>query len=139
ARVRRPPARSARRAPTSCRSPLLRTRTRDRSPRRRPAAPGSGARSSCPAHPAHRPQIAPGRALVPTRVVAHVAGADPAGELPRRLPRPLDLPPEGLVVQVVRPRVPGQRVVAAPEEPARTASPGERSVEAAERLDADEI
>src|SRR5690242_863870 len=74
----------------------------------------SGSRSrSRPLHAAHRPEVAPGRALAVLRVVADVARADPAAELARLRARALDERPEGLLVVVVVPREAVQRLALA--------------------------
>src|SRR5690242_20320751 len=52
-----------------------------------------------PWHPADGPEVAPGGAVVPLRVVAHVAAADALRERARRLARAVDGAPERLLVE----------------------------------------
>src|SRR5690242_683461 len=102
----------------------------------------SQATSSGPPHPAHRPRVAPGRAReAALRVVAHGALADPRDGRARLLLRPLDLAPEPLLVDVVVAHVAGHAVLLrlGPQEPAREALAGKRAVDAAERLDPDQV
>src|SRR5215210_5821310 len=117
---------------------------RRRRPRRQ-SRPGlrrtSQATCSGPPHAAHGPEIAPLRARAALRVVAHVALADAADGRLRVLLGALDLAPEGVLVEVVVALVAGQRVLPrpGPEQPARGAFAGERAVDAAQRLDADQV
>src|SRR5438105_10700104 len=92
-------------------------------------------------HPAHRPELAPGRALAALRVVLDVAAADAPDETPRELLRTLDLAPERLLVEVVGAREAGHAVVLClgAEQPTRGALAGERAVDPTERLDPDEV
>src|SRR5207302_10705209 len=61
-------------------------------------------------HPAHRPQVAPRRALAPARVVLDVAGADAAGQAARRLLGARDRAPERVLVEVVGAHVARERL-----------------------------
>src|SRR5215218_11216811 len=92
-------------------------------------------------HPAHRPEIAPRGALAALRVMPDVSGANVAGELACRRARRLDLRPESILVEVVVARVACEDVAfrVRAEQPPRTASRGQRAVEAAQRLDPDEV
>src|SRR5581483_5382521 len=131
-------------APSSCPSPPRPTRTRARLPRWPRAARGSGrarASPSRPPHPAHRPQLAPAGAGAGLRVVADVAAADPADDRAGVLSGPLDHRPERLVVEIVAGGEAGQAVVfrLRPQEPARPTLAGEGTVQASQRLDADQI
>src|SRR5947209_7425825 len=95
---------------------------------------------SRPLHAAHGPQVAPRRALAAARVVLDVSGADASGEAPRRLLRARDRVPERVLVEVVGADVSRERLaVRLAQDPARAALAGERTVDAAERLDADEV
>src|ERR1051325_5182617 len=96
----------------------------------------SQATSSGPPHPAHRPQVAPGRAReTALRVVADVALADPRDGASSLLLRALDLAPERLLVDVVVAHVAGHAVLLSlrPQQPAGQALAGERPVAPAER------
>src|SRR5205823_7177868 len=88
--------------------------------------------------PAHRPEVAPGRALVASRVVPDVALTDAPREPAREVPRSLDERPEGVVVEQIGLREAGQALVQA-QEAAHLAVAGERAVDAAQRLDPDEV
>src|SRR5262245_2690529 len=95
---------------------------------------------SCALHTAHRPQVAPGGALAALGVVANVADADPAGKLPCLQTRLVDRRPERLFLEVVVPGVAPERVaLARAKEPSRLPLAGERPVQPAERLEADEV
>src|SRR5205085_7847901 len=83
---------------------------------------------------------APGRALAALGVVGDVAAADAAGELARLRARVVDRRPERLLLEVVVARESAQRLaLRGSKQPARLALAGERPVEAAERLEADEV
>ena len=71
----------------------------------------------------------------------HVAGADPSDEAARELAGAVDLPPEGLLVEVVVPREAGDAVFLrlGAQQPARVALSGKRPVDPAERLGPDEV
>src|ERR671935_739703 len=95
---------------------------------------------SRPRHPAHRPQVAPGRALAALRVVADVARLDPPRVRRCPLARGLDLRPELVLAEVVALREAGHVLLRlGAQHPARGAPPGQRAVDAAERLDPDEV
>src|SRR5262249_30674054 len=137
----RPRSRTARpaRASSPCRLPPRRTRGRGR--RSPPVARGSVCGCSCPPDPAHAPELTPGRAVATLRVMAHVAGANPGDETSCQLLRPLDLPPERLLVEVVVAREAGHAVLLGlgPKQPASVTLPGQRPVDPSERLDPDQI
>src|SRR5579864_1331975 len=96
--------------------------------------------SSWSLHPAHGPQVAPGRALAAARVVLDVAGADAPGEAARRLLRTRDHRPERILVEVVGADVARERLaLVLAQEAARAALARERAIDAAERLDPDEV
>src|ERR1043166_6105371 len=93
-------------------------------------------------HPAHRPQVAPGRAReAALRVVANVALANAGDGGARLLLRPLDLAPEPLLVDVVVARVTRHAVLTrlGPQHPPSDALAGQRAVAPAERLDPHEV
>src|SRR4051794_4159392 len=91
-------------------------------------------------HAAHRPEVTPGRARAALGVVVHVAGADALGVAERALACGVDEAPEGLLVEVVVPLVPGKVVRGVGgQEAARHAGAGEGAVDATERLDPDEV
>src|SRR5215213_2455453 len=95
-----------------------------------------------PLDPAHPPEVAPrGTAVGALRVVPDVAGAHALREAEREVARALDLSPERLLVEVVALHEAGQRVVLrlGAQQAARPPLAGERAVEAAERLDPDEV
>src|SRR5436190_15940789 len=95
---------------------------------------------SRPLHPAHRPEIAPRRTLAALGVVHDVALADASAEQASRLARPVDGAPERLLLEIVVPRVALQRVgLGRPEQAARLPLARERAVQAAERLEPDEV
>src|SRR5918994_604627 len=108
-------------------------------PARREGDSASGV--SRPLHPAHRPEVAPRRALAALRIVTDVAGADVTGELAGSCSRRLDLRPERLFVEVVVPRVAREHVTlrTGAQKPGGAAPAGKWSVEPAERLDPDEV
>src|SRR5581483_1875893 len=86
------------------------------------------------------PEVAPRRALAAARVVRDVARADPARRVERPRARPLDLAPERLLVEEVALCDAGQLVARlGAQHPARAARARERAVDAAERLDPDEV
>src|SRR5262249_2260889 len=90
--------------------------------------------------PADRPEVAPCRAFAAERIVADVARADAFGKRRRRLPRRFDDAPERLLVEVIVRDVARQRLgLGAPDEAARPARTRDRPVQAAERLEADEV
>src|SRR5262249_31547849 len=73
-------------------------------------------------------------------IVSHVARLDPKRVVGGTLARGLDLAPERLLVQVVVPCEAGEVLARAlAEHPSRESPPCERSVDAAEWLDPDEI
>src|SRR5262249_29712316 len=136
--------RSAPRARRSCPCPPLPRRTRcpaRRPPRPAPRSGGFPPRGRSRAlHPAHRPEVAPRGAAVALRVVAHVTRTNAGRVLARSLPRRLDLAPERLLVEVVVLREPGEVVASGlAKHPAREPATRERTVDAAERLDPDEV
>src|SRR4029077_17219734 len=70
-------------------------------------------------HAAHRPQVAPRRALAALRIVANVPAADLAGQRPRLQTRLVDRRPERLLLEIVVPGVAPERVaLARTEKPA---------------------
>src|SRR5919109_3558162 len=104
-------------------------------------APGVPPRS-CALHPAHRRELTPRvAASAATRVVADVARADPPDEPAGQFLRPLDLPPERLLVEVVALVEPRHGILASvgAKQPARLPVGPERAVEAADRLDPDQV
>src|SRR5581483_798547 len=110
------------------------------SPFARTAACCSGFIVSRPLDTAHRPEVAPARALAALRVVPDVPRADAPREAGGTLPRRVHHRPELVVRQVVVLLVARQvvgRVLT--QEPARDARAAQRAVDAAERLDADEV
>src|SRR4051794_12097625 len=96
--------------------------------------------TSRPLHAAHRPEVAPGRAVAALRVVAHVARTDALRVAARTLARALDERPELLLREVVV-ALEARQVLGrvAVQQAARDASSGEGAVDAAERLDPDEV
>src|SRR5439155_12733119 len=100
-----------------------------------PAAPGSRA-----GHPADAPEVAPRRTRAAARIVAHVALADALRQRARIGARRLQPRPELVLAQVIVARVSRQLLLRArPQQPARLALAGERPIQPAERLDADEV
>src|SRR5512133_1108352 len=100
-----------------------------------------GCWSSGSSDPAHPPELAPGRAIAALGVVLHVACSDPLDEASRELLCPVDLTPERLLVEVVVAREARNAVLLClrSQQPAGVALAGERPVDPAERLDADEV
>src|SRR5205823_11471411 len=96
-------------------SPCPRPRTRR--PGRARRAPRAAARSRAP-HPAHRPEVAPLRALAALRVVPDVARADPLREAAGELPRRLHARPELVLGEVVLLRQPRDPLLVGAQEPA---------------------
>src|SRR5207248_1330384 len=83
---------------------------------------------------------APRRALAAARVVRNVATPDPIGRGAPARASALDLFPERLLVEEVALCQAGQVLVRlGAEHPARAARPGEGAVDAAERLDPDQV
>ena len=102
----------------------------------------SCSRRSRPLHPAHGREVAPrGAAGVAERVVTHVPAPDARDEDAGLLDRAVDLRPELVLVPVVARREAGNAVLLrrGAQEPAGRPLPREGPVEAAERLDPDEI
>src|SRR5436305_7952851 len=95
---------------------------------------------SRPLHAAHGPQVAPGRALAAAGVVLDIAGPDAAGEAARRFLRGGDRVPERVLVEIVGADVTRKRLpVRLAQNPARAALARKRTIDAAERLDPDEV
>src|SRR4029077_21240583 len=92
-------------------------------------------------HAAHRPELAPGRAVAALRIVFDVALAHSFDDVDGELASSLDLTPESLLVEVVVLRKPGDAVVLrlGAEQAARLPLTGQRPVETAERLGPDRI
>src|SRR5262245_43961795 len=92
---------------------------------------------SRPLHPADRPEVAPGRAAVSLRVVAHIAGPDALCETACMCPRRFDLRPERVVVEVVAVAEAGQVLAGGrPQHPPLHPPAGECPVDPADGLDA---
>src|SRR2546423_1780429 len=108
--------------------------------RPRPPRPARDSTRSRPRHPAHRPQVAPGRTLAALRVVPDVAGPDAAGIAGGAFPRRLDLGPELALAEVVLLLEAGDVLTRlGAQHPARAASASEGPVDPPERLDSDQV
>ena len=151
-----------RRAPSRRRAPGRRPRATKRStstvvlpvpaPAETKTSPGASIAASCsafsassPMHadPAHRPEVAPARAVAARRVVLDVSRPGSARDAPSRVLRaPLDLRPRTPPRRGSRSSTkPGQRLRGAPRAAVRALfrSPASGAVEAAQRLHPDEV